>query len=61
MKDEKENTRVNRIAEDGQKRYDVQGVPAVIVDGAIVPPDERDWSHLQARIDGLLASHRKKR
>ncbi len=59
--DEKEMARVNRIAEDGQKTYNIQGVPTLIVDGAVVPPQDRDWPQLQARIEGLLAADSKKR
>lgn len=59
--DDKEMARVNRIAEDGQKSYNVHSVPTVIVDGTEIPAEERDWPGLQARIDGLLASAGKKR
>lgn len=59
--DETEIARVNRIAEDGQKTYNVRSVPTLIVDGTEVPAQERDWPQLQARIDGLLASSGKKR
>lgn len=57
--DEKESARVNRIAEDGEKRYNVQSVPTVIVNGTEVP--ERDWPSLQNRIKTLLAGPSKTR
>jgi len=59
--DEKETARVNRIAADGEKTYHVSSVPTLIVDGSEVPATERDWPHLQSRIDALLASGRKTR
>jgi protein-disulfide isomerase len=57
--DETELARVNRIAEDGQKTYNVRSVPTLIINGTEVA--DHDWPQLQARIDGLLASQRKKR
>jgi protein-disulfide isomerase len=57
--DDKELARVNRIAEDGQKTYNVRSVPTLIINGAEVA--DHDWPQLQARIDGLLASARKTR
>ncbi len=57
--DEKEMARVNRIAADGEKTYQVRSVPTLIIDGSEAA--EHDWPQLQSRIEGLLASHGKKR
>jgi protein-disulfide isomerase len=57
--DKKEAERVNRIAADGEKAYSVRSVPAVIVNGEQVP--DRDWPHLQSRIEALLAAPAKTR
>ena len=56
-----EMARVDRIAADGEKAYGIKGVPTLIVDGAVVAPQDRGWPQLKSRIDGLLAAPKAKR
>jgi protein-disulfide isomerase len=58
MADPKEQERVNRIAQDGEKKYSVASVPTLVVNGTVVQAGEAGWPELQARIDGLLAAHK---
>ncbi len=58
MTDPKEQERVNRIAQDGETRYGVTGVPTLVVNGTVVQAAEANWPQLQARIDGLLAARK---
>lgn len=53
--DPQEQERVNRIAQDGEKKYGVAGVPTLVINGTVVQAAEANWPHLQARIDALLA------
>lgn len=56
MADPKEQERVNRIAQDGEKKYGVNSVPTLVVNGAVVQATDANWPQLQTRIDALLAS-----
>ncbi len=56
MKDEKELDHVNRLAQEGEKKYNVNSVPTLVVNGTVVLGAEATWPKLQQRIDGLLAA-----
>ena len=55
MLDAGEMERVNRIAEDGDKKYNIEGVPFFIVNGTVVPIWAVGWPQLKLRFDALLA------
>jgi protein-disulfide isomerase len=55
MADPVEQERVNRIAEDGEQKYGVNGVPTLVINGTVVQATEASWPELQSRIDKLLA------
>jgi protein-disulfide isomerase len=54
MQDRSEETRVNRIADDGENKYGVNGVPTLVLNGTPLNPDKSDWANLQTCIDALL-------
>jgi protein-disulfide isomerase len=58
MADPKELERVNRLGQDGEKRYGVNGVPTLVVNGTVVQATESAWPQLQARIEGLLKARK---
>jgi len=57
MKDEKEFSRINRIAKDAMDRYHIEAVPSIIIDGkALTGEDDASYPALKTRLDGLLAN-----
>jgi protein-disulfide isomerase len=53
--DEKELDRINRIAKDGDEKYDIKGVPFFVINGEAVHAAEAGTAQLQQRFDALLA------
>jgi protein-disulfide isomerase len=53
--DQTELDRVNRIAQDGARKYKIESVPFFVINGETVHADEADWPQLQKRLDALLA------
>lgn len=57
MKDQKEFSRINRIAQDAVERYKIEAVPSIVVDGkALTGEADASYPALKARIDTLLAN-----
>lgn len=55
MLDQNEFDRVNRIAEDGQRRYHIGSVPTLILNGVpLVSESEITWPDLRTRIEQAL-------
>lgn len=52
-KDEQE--RINRVAEDGETKYNIQGTPTFVINGSVVQVEDATWPALKARFDALLA------
>jgi protein-disulfide isomerase len=53
-KDEQDH--INAVAQDGETRYNLQGVPTFVIDGQVVQIQDADWPQLKARLDSLLAN-----
>lgn len=58
MVEPKEQERVNRIAQDGEKRYSVNSVPTLVVNGTVAQGVEASLPQLKNRIEGLLAARK---
>jgi protein-disulfide isomerase len=54
LSDPQQQHRINRVAEDGFRNYNLDGVPTFIINGTVVL-GYRGWLDLQARLDSLLA------
>jgi protein-disulfide isomerase/uncharacterized protein YqeY len=54
ISDPKAQEHINRIAEEGAKKYDLHGVPAFIVNGTLWRAGGATWPELQQKIDSLL-------
>lgn len=56
INDKDEPERLNRIAQDGQMRYDVRAVPTAVLNGKVLQPEDiGSYPALKAKIDALLA------
>lgn len=49
--------RLNRIAQDGQTKYNIQSVPTFIINGEVAQLDVVDFAHFKQKIDAALARH----
>lgn len=56
LQDAAEMDRINRVAEDAAKRYDVRAVPTLVIDGKVVPETEMNPLALRARLDLATAA-----
>jgi predicted DsbA family dithiol-disulfide isomerase len=55
MQDKAEFDRLNRLADDASKRFDIHSVPSVVLDGKVLTGgDQASWPELKTRIDALL-------
>jgi protein-disulfide isomerase len=55
MTDPKEQQRINQVSQDAINRYNINGTPTFIINGAIVQATEGTWPLLKARFDSLLS------
>lgn len=55
MTDKNEQERINQVAQDAINRYNVQGTPTFVINGAVVQATEATWPELKARFDSLLS------
>ncbi|GAA0556542.1 thioredoxin domain-containing protein [Rhizomicrobium electricum] len=56
MHDQAEFDRLNRLADDAAKRFDIHSVPSIVLDGKVLTGgDQASWPELKTRIDALLA------
>lgn len=49
--------RLNRVAQDGQTKYNIQSVPSFIINGEVVQLDVADFAHFKQKIEAALAHH----
>ena len=54
MTDRNEQERINQVAQDAVNRYNVQGTPTFVINGAVVQATEGTWPLLKQRFDSLL-------
>ena len=57
ISDKDEQDRINRVAQDGETKYNIQGTPTYVINGEVVQAQEATWPALQARFDSLLSKH----
>ena len=50
-----EQDRINAVAQDGLTKYNIDGVPTFIINGAIVQAPDATYPQLKARFDSLLS------
>lgn len=56
LADKNEPDRINRIAQDGQMRYNINAVPTIVLNGTPLPSqDASSYPALKAKIDAILA------
>ncbi|MDE1985354.1 MAG: GatB/YqeY domain-containing protein [Alphaproteobacteria bacterium] len=55
--DKSEQDRINQVAQDGETKYNIQGVPTFIINGTEVQAEDATWPSLKARFDSLLSKH----
>lgn len=49
--------RLNRVAQDGQMRYNIESVPSFIINGTVVQFDPLDYDHFRAKVEEALKKH----
>jgi protein-disulfide isomerase len=49
-----EQDRINRVAQDGEEKYKIQGVPTFVINGVAFLGAE-DWPQMRAKLDALLS------
>lgn len=49
--------RVNRVAQDGQMRYNIESVPTFVINGEVVQLDTIDYDHFKAKVEAALKKH----
>jgi protein-disulfide isomerase len=54
MTDKNEQERINQVAQDAVNRYNIQGTPTFVINGAVVQATEGTWPLLKQRFDSLL-------
>jgi protein-disulfide isomerase len=55
MQDQGEFDRLNRLADDAVKRFDIHSVPSIVLDGKVLTGgDQASWPALKPRIDAML-------
>jgi len=54
IKNPQEMERINKVAQEGEAKYNIDGVPAFVINGKVVV-GYRGWPALKAEIDALLA------
>lgn len=57
ISDKSEQDRINQVAQDGETKYNIQGVPTFIINGTEVQAEDATWPSLKARFDSLLSKH----
>lgn len=55
MADPTAMARINRVAAEAQKTYDLHGVPDLIINGTLWRAGGASWEELKAKLDGMLA------
>jgi len=55
MTDKNEQERINQVAQDAVNRYNIEGTPTFIINGAVVQTTEASWPELKKRFDSLLS------
>ena len=48
---------INAVAQDGDTKYSISGVPTFVINGTVVQATEATWPLMQARFDTLLSKH----
>ena len=56
MTNKDEQDRINRVAQDGETKYNIQGTPTFVINGDVVQVEDATWPALKARFDALLAN-----
>ena len=52
-----EQDRINQVAQDGETKYGIQGVPFFIINGTVWESGGVEWPQVQAKLDSLLSKH----
>ena len=55
MTDKNEQERINQVAQDAVNRYNIQGTPTFVINGAVVQAGEASWPELKKRLDTMLS------
>lgn len=55
--DKKVQERINQVAQDGEVKYNIQGVPMFIVNGTPWESGGVTWPQMQKKLDSLLPKH----
>ena len=55
MTDRNEQERINQVAQDAVNRYNIQGTPTFVINGAVVPATEGTWPQMKQKFDSLLS------
>jgi len=55
MADKNEQERINQVTQDAVTRYNIQGTPTFVINGAVVQATDDTWPQLKARFDSLLS------
>jgi protein-disulfide isomerase len=57
MVDPAAQERLNRVAADAQKKYDLHGVPDMVINGNLWRAGGASWEEVKAKLDSLLAKN----
>jgi protein-disulfide isomerase len=52
--DKKEQERINQVSQDGEIKYNIQGVPMFIINGTVWESGGVTWPQMQKKLDSLL-------
>jgi protein-disulfide isomerase len=55
--DKSQQERINQVAQDGETKYNIQGVPMFILNGTVWESGGVTWPQLQKKLDSLLSKH----
>jgi protein-disulfide isomerase len=55
--DKNEQERINQVAQDGEIKYSIQGVPTFIINGTVWESGGVTWPQMQKKLDSLLPKH----
>ena len=55
--DKSQQERINQVAQDGEVKYNIQGVPTFIVNGTPWESGGVTWPQMQKKLDSLLSKH----
>jgi protein-disulfide isomerase len=55
--DKNEQARINQVAQDGDTKYSIQGVPTFIINGTVWESGGVTWPQMQKKLDSLLPKH----